>query len=174
MSETGKGGFVKRQAIIIICGPYSGKGHTILSQLAKALRVLDFPVHLCSELCPAKDPNDPQAIQEATYACMKLAKGYLLVFLSPLSLGPEASKQDLTGGTAFESGILYSDWKEKDDVHVAFLFDGHQHRSRLSKMLQGNWMGSNLEAGVQVPGDMAELNDLAVQLCAMLSDLIFK
>lgn len=165
---------MKRQAIIVICGPYSGRGHTILSQLAEALRALDFPVHLCTELCQANNRDDPQAIQEATYACMKLAKGYLLVFLSPLSLGPKASDQDLTGGTAFEGGILYSDWKEKDDVHVAFLFDGHQHRSRLSKMLQGNWMGSNLEAVIQVPADMAELNDLAVQLCTVLADLICK
>ena len=174
MSEACKGDFVKRQAIIIICGPYSGKGHAILSQFVRTLRALDFPAHLCSELCPARGSNAPQAIQEATYTCMKLAKGYLLVFLSALSLGPEASEQDLTGGTAFESGILYSDWKEKNDVHVAFLFDGHQHRKRLSKMLQGNWMGSNLEAVVQGPGDLAELNDLAVQLCAMLSELICK
>ena len=165
---------MKRKAVIVICGPYSVEGHTILSQLAQALRALDFPVRLCSELCPAKNLADPQAIQEATYKCMKVAKAYLFVFLSPLSLGRKASERDLTGGTAFESGILYTSWKEKEDVHVAFLFDGHEYRSRLSKMLQGNWMGSNLEAVMQSPGDMIELNELAAQLCAVLAGLISK
>ena len=165
---------MKREPIIVICGPYSGKGHSILSQLAEALRALDFPAYLCSELRPAKDSNDPQSIQEATYACMKLAKAYLLIFLSPLSLGPEASKRDLTGGTAFESGLLYGEWKQEADVHIAFLFDGYQHRRRLSKMLQENWMGTNFEAVVESPGDMAELNELAVELCTLLADLIYK
>ena len=160
---------MERQPVIVICGPYVALGHTILSRLAEGLRALDFPVHLCSEF-PPKPPNDPQAIQETSYAWMKLAKAYLLVFLSPLSLGPKASKRDLIGGTAFESGILYANWKDEEDVHIAFLFDGYEHRSRLSKMLQKNWMGSNLEAVVQSPGDMIELYELAAQLCAVLAD----
>jgi len=163
---------MKRRRSIVICGPYSGNGYTVLSELAKSLRDLKFLAYLCSELCPTKDLNDPAAIREATYECMKIAKAYLLVFLSPLSLGPKAREADLTGGTGFETGILYSGWKENDDIHVAFLFDGHQYRSHLSKLLQGNWMGQDLEAVVQVPGDMIEMTELAVQLCTSLENLI--
>jgi len=167
-----RGGRMKRQQIIAICGPYSGGGHTILSQLAEFLRTLDFPAYLCSELCPAEDPNDPEAVRQASYECMKLAKAYILVFLSPASLGPDAKEVDLTGGTAFEAGLLYAAWKEKDDICVACLFDDLEHQRRVSKMLQGKWMGLELDAVLPIPGDTAALNELAAQLCAGLVDLI--
>ena len=161
-----------REKIIVICGPYSGKGHRILKQLAEFLRSLDFPVHLCSELRPAKGLKKPEAIRAASYECMKLAKGYLLVFLSEHSLGPKATESDLIGGTAFEAGILYAAWKDKADIHVASLFDGKDHQRHLSKMLQGKWMGRSLDAVVLVPGDIRELNELAAQLCLALVDMI--
>jgi len=103
---------------------------------------------------------------------MKLAKGYLLVFLSPLSLGPKATESDLIGGTAFEAGIVYADCKDKTDIHVACLFDGKEHQQRLSKMLQGKWMGRDLDAVMLVPGDIGELNELAAQLCLALAELV--
>jgi hypothetical protein len=157
---------------IVLCGPYSGAGHKLLTQLAAFLRSIGLPVYLCAELHPAEDPENPECVRRASHACLASAAAVVFVFLSTKSLGLRKGVADITGGVGWEVGAIYQMCEEGGQIHVGFLFDGENHRKYLSKMLQGRWQGAVLEAVVRKPGNRTEIRALLAQLCMSLLEQI--
>ena len=153
----------------LLAGSFTGHGHKILSSLAKFLRSFGFPVHLSSELHPV-DPKSytPEEARRASFRAVEGASAILFVALSPETLGISSGQRDITGGWAFELGAVYALRQRGQSKLAAFLFDGKGIRLWCSSLLRGQWLGEDLEAVMENPGDLRELQNLAFQLCLSL------
>ena len=153
----------------LLAGSFTGHGHEILSSLAKFLRSFGFPMRLSSELHPVDPKNyTPEEARRTSFRAVEGASAVLFVALSPETLGISSGQRDITGGWAFELGAVYTLRQCGQNKLAAFLFDGKEIRQWCSSLLQGQWLGEDLEAVMENPGDLQEFQNLAFQLCLSL------
>lgn len=132
------------EGTIVLCGPFSGKGRRILKELGSFLRELGFSAHTVDELYPVPQQSKytPEQARECSYRALDQSAAALFVFLSPLTLGLAPGERDLSGGAAFEFGLLYRAARDKVGPRLAaFLFDGQSCRTQPPLCFRGNGKG---------------------------------
>ena len=158
---------------IIVLGPFVGKGYKVLRTIQRfcdRLEEFGTRVLLVPDLFPVSDPDAYTSEEGRLNSCKAIdaSSAALLVFLSPETLGIAPGEHDSVGGHAWEFGVIYEQVRKGRVFYAAFLFDGEECRSKVSKLLQGQWQGRDLEAVASRPGDISELCELALQLCISL------
>lgn len=151
---------------IVLCGAFSGKGHSILTKIARFCREHGIPVYLSTEVCLAKDLSNPDEIRNASMKALREADGAIFSVLSERTLGvPEGT--DIFTGHATEFGMMVA-WGKLD--RCALLFDGLAMLERVSRMLQPGTQV--LAAVVERAGDIEQLKEKALHLALSLLEHI--
>lgn len=152
--------------LIIICGCYVRQGKQILENLATFLQEHGVNAYTVSQIFPLPEDAPPEERRRSSCEAFKRADAVLFVVLSNSTLGVGLNA-DITGGWAFEAGVLYAMDKQGRRIRRAFLYDGEEMLRRVSKMVRGLGSGWGYEAYTE-QGDYEQLRALALHLCLRL------
>ncbi len=157
--------------LVAVCGCYAEEGLPLLEELASFLVEYDVNAATASQKFPLAPTASSREKRDSSRRLLKRASGVLFVALSPGTLEVGAGA-DITGGWAYEVGLI-DGWSEHGElVWPAVLYDGEATLRTLSSMLKDVQLGPMKDVAVyeaiSEKGNIGQLKALSLHLCRRL------